>query len=192
MLYTSQGTRKYLTDRERHLFIGRARQQRPEIATFCLTLAYTGARVSEVLALRAASIDRAAGVIIIESLKKRRRGVFRHVPVPAELLRKLDTVHDLHGVSADTRLWEWSRTTAWKHVKSILREVGVPPSCSSPKALRHAFGVVGVSEAGVPLNMMQKWLGHARIETTAIYADAIGSEERKIARRMWLSTRESG
>jgi integrase len=33
--------------------------------------------------------------------------------------------------------------------------------------------------------MMQKWLGHARIETTAIYANAVGPEERAIASRMW-------
>lgn len=56
-----------------------------------------------------------------------------------------------------------------------------------PKALRHAFGVSGIAEAGVPLNMMQKWLGHAKIETTAIYANAIGTEERKAAARMWIN-----
>jgi integrase/recombinase XerD len=38
----------------------------------------------------------------------------------------------------------------------------------------------------VPLNMAQKWLGHARISTTAIYANATGPEEKLIAGRMWL------
>jgi integrase/recombinase XerD len=33
--------------------------------------------------------------------------------------------------------------------------------------------------------MVQKWLGHAALETTAIYADAIGEEEQTIASRMW-------
>ena len=36
-----------------------------------------------------------------------------------------------------------------------------------------------------PLNLVQKWLGHAQLTTTAIYADAVGSEEKDIARRMW-------
>jgi site-specific recombinase XerD len=54
-----------------------------------------------------------------------------------------------------------------------------------PKALRHGFGVHGVTEAEVPLNMIKKWLGHSRIETTAIYADALGKEERLLASRMW-------
>lgn len=39
--------------------------------------------------------------------------------------------------------------------------------------------------AGVQLNMLKKWMGHADMATTAIYADAIGEEERSIASRMW-------
>jgi integrase/recombinase XerD len=39
--------------------------------------------------------------------------------------------------------------------------------------------------AGIPLNLVQKWLGHAQLTTTAIYADARGAEEKDIARRMW-------
>ena len=55
---------------------------------------------------------------------------------------------------------------------------------ASPKGLRHGFGVAAV-EAGIPLNMVQKWLGHAQLSTTAIYADAVGDEEQAIAERMW-------
>jgi integrase/recombinase XerD len=55
---------------------------------------------------------------------------------------------------------------------------------ASPKGLRHGFGVAAVS-AGIPLNLVQKWLGHAQLTTTAIYANAVGAEEQDIARRMW-------
>jgi integrase len=58
---------------------------------------------------------------------------------------------------------------------------GVP---ASPKGLRHGFGVAAVT-AGIPLNLVQKWLGHAQLSTTAVYADAVGAEEKDIARRMW-------
>ena len=51
---------------------------------------------------------------------------------------------------------------------------------ASPKGLRHGFGVAAVS-AGSPLNLVQKWLGHAQLTTTAIYADAVGEEEQSIA-----------
>lgn len=185
MLYDQTGNRKYLTGPERRRFITVAHQKTPSIESFCLTLVYTGARLSEVLSLRAASIDIAAGTIIIESLKKRRRGIYRQVPVPLALLRLLDGQFDLQHADTESRLWPWCRTTAWKVVKEVMREANVPPFCATPKALRHAFGVAGVIEAKVPLNMMQKWLGHSRIETTAIYANAVGSEEREIAQRMW-------
>ena len=52
------------------------------------------------------------------------------------------------------------------------------------KGLRHGYGVAAV-RAGVQLNMLQKWMGHADMKTTAIYANALGEEERAIARRMW-------
>ncbi len=53
---------------------------------------------------------------------------------------------------------------------------------ASPKGLRHGFDVAAVT-AGIPLNLVQRWLGHAQL-TTAIYADAVGAEEKDIARRM--------
>jgi integrase len=185
MLYDQAGNRKYLTARERRRFIEAAHRQTAAIETFCLTLAYTGGRISEVLALRAGSIDLGAGVIVFESLKKRRKGVYRQVPVPQALLQRLLAIPVSIGGRTDSRLWPWGRTTAWKLVKMVMREARIPAFCAMPKALRHAFGVVGVSEVKVPLNMMQKWLGHSRIETTAIYANAVGPEERAIARRMW-------
>ena len=51
-----------------------------------------------------------------------------------------------------------------------------------PKGLRHGFGVAAVS-AGIPLNLVQRWLGHAQFSTTAIYADAVGTEEKDVASR---------
>lgn len=54
----------------------------------------------------------------------------------------------------------------------------------TPKGLRHAFGIHAV-RSGVPPNLVQRWLGHASLETTMIYLEAIGEEERAMARRMW-------
>lgn len=58
-----------------------------------------------------------------------------------------------------------------------LRDAGV-------KGLRHGFAVAAL-EKGIPLNLLQKWLGHANLATTAIYGNAVGAEERKMAKRMW-------
>ena len=185
MLFDQNGNRKYLTSDERRAFIGAAEKAAPEVATFCLTLAYTGARISEVLALVPERIDASAQTIIIETLKRRRRGVYRAVPVPSELLARLEEVHGLRQADPKLRLWTWGRTTAWQRVKETMAAANIGESLAMPKALRHAFGVHGIAESEVPLNMVRKWLGHARIETTAIYANAVGREERAIAARMW-------
>lgn len=58
------------------------------------------------------------------------------------------------------------------------------PASATPKGLRHSFGVMAVT-SGVPLNKLQKWLGHAQLSTSAIYADAMGEEEKGIDARMW-------
>jgi integrase/recombinase XerD len=69
----------------------------------------------------------------------------------------------------------------WRAVHAVIAVAGLDGPQASPKGLRHGFGV----SASIPLNLVQKWLGHAQLTTTAIYADATGAEEKDIARRMW-------
>jgi site-specific recombinase XerD len=57
-----------------------------------------------------------------------------------------------------------------------------PRKC--PKGLRHGFGIKAVTD-GVPFNMMTKWTGHAKLETTEIYTNAVGEQKHDIAARMW-------
>jgi site-specific recombinase XerD len=53
-----------------------------------------------------------------------------------------------------------------------------------PKGLRHGFGV-NAFQSNIPPHLVQRWLGHADLRTTAIYADVIGPDERAFAARMW-------
>jgi integrase/recombinase XerD len=69
-------------------------------------------------------------------------------------------------------------------VHAVMEAAGLGGVPASPKGLRHGFGVAAVT-AGIPLNLVQKWLGHAQLSTTAVYANAVGVEEQDIARRMW-------
>ena len=181
-LFDRHGVRKYLTARERLAFVYAASRHEAAISTFCLTLAFTGGRISEVLALTGERIDAADEAIIFETLKQRKKQVFRAVPVPKNLMLLLA----LHSVGKSGRLWPWGRTTAWKVVKRLMEEAGIAKGLCKPKALRHAFAVEA-GQKSIPLNVVQRWLGHARIETTAIYASAIGDEERNLARRAWSS-----
>jgi integrase/recombinase XerD len=92
-LHTAEGLRKYLTAGERDGFLREAEQADRAVRTLCMTLTYAGCRLSEALALIADRVDLAAGVLTFESLKKRRTGVYRSVPVPPALLDALDLVH---------------------------------------------------------------------------------------------------
>jgi len=188
-LFVPSGSRKYLNAAERRRFIESAQQLPPRAGLFCLTLAWSGARISEVLALTPAAFDLDMGVACIETLKRRKRGVVRQVPLPDELLGALNRVFQLRRRQADaelavTRLWSWSRATAWRRVKQTMTAAGISGAPAMPKGLRHAFGVRAF-QANVPPHLVQKWLGHASLRTTAIYGDVMGADERAIAARMW-------
>jgi integrase/recombinase XerD len=61
---------------------------------------------------------------------------------------------------------------------------GIAGMPATPKGLRHGFGV-NAFQSNVPPHLVQRWLGHAALRTTAIYGDVIGPEERIFAMRMW-------
>ena len=78
---------------------------------------------------------------------------------------------------------EVARVTAWRYVKRAMKRAGISGGAAMPKGLRHAFGVVAFQV--VPPHMVQRWLGHASLRTTAIYGDVSGREERLFAKRIW-------
>jgi integrase len=181
-LYTGGGRRKYLTASERERFVAAVAACSAEIGTLCLMLAWTGCRITEALNLTHADLDIEGGMVSVRSLKKRRAGIVREVPVP---LAFSIAVRQVHGIGRPSdRLWPIGRTTAWRYVKAVMARAEVGATAASPKGLRHGFGVHAL-RSGIPLNLLQRWLGHADIATTAIYADAMGTEEREIAARMW-------
>ncbi len=179
--------RKYLTREERDRFLAAAtREEKPDRQTFALTLAHSGARLSEVLALRPADIDLNATAIRIRTLKRRAEH-WREVPLPNEVLRALELVHSLRSVRprrAGEPLWPWSRATGHRRIVAVMERAGISGPQACPKGLRHSFGIAAVS-AGVPLPTIAAVLGHADISTTAIYTTAVGLEAREFLARMW-------
>ncbi len=102
-LHDTQGQRLYLTAAERTAFLTAAKQAPLPVRTFCLVLHYTGCRISEALALTPASVDLPGKTIVFETLKKRRRGVYRAVPVPGEGWDTPNMLHGLHGAGKRRR-----------------------------------------------------------------------------------------
>ncbi len=181
-LFTTDGARKYLLSDERDAFLEAARKLPPEQYLFCQTLAYTGCRLSEALGITLTKVDPYSGVIVIETLKQRRPAVFRQVPAPMALIT---SYYDLFGVDYPLRkLWPVHRQTAWRWIRKTMKTAGLTGPAATAKGLRHGFAVSAI-QSGVPLNLVQKWLGHADISTTTIYTNVIGNEEREFAEKMW-------
>ena len=181
--------RKYLTGDERARFLAAARAHpRPPVQTFALTLAHTGCRISEALALRARDVDLEAAELRFRTLKRRREH-WRSVPVPDDLVRELELVHGLRRTQSRARsaaapLWPFTRPTASRHIASLMQAAGVEGPQACAKGLRHAYGVAAVA-AGVPLPTVAAVLGHAHLTTTALYTTAIGAQARELVSRMW-------
>lgn len=188
-LYSRSGARLYLNKSECNNFADFARHQEPHIAMLCLCLLYTGCRISEAVNLTNGDIQCEEATIAINSLKKRNKASVREVPVPPIFIQMLEALlintnkHDASNMQHQ-RLWPVDRTTAWRWVKQVMADAEIVGLQASPKGLRHAFGIRAV-QSGIPLNLVQKWLGHAQLSTTAIYANAVGSEEHGIAMLMW-------
>lgn len=184
-VFNSYGQRKYLTSSEVDSFVKSAKSTSIEVQSFCWMLAFSGCRISEALSLTRDSIDFEAEHVIIRCLKKRGKRVFRAIPLPPDYLKLLRRwlAKVKHGTSL---LWPWSRMTGYRRICEVMHSAGVKGSYATPKGLRHAFGVRAI-QASVPLTLVQRWLGHADIKTTAIYTGAMGPEEREIAARMWRS-----
>ena len=186
-LYNHSGKRLYLTPSERARFLEAIEHQAPETRTFAKFLVLTGCRVSEALSVRAEHIDFEEKRVAIETLKQRRRGVWRRIPLPDSFLQELKEAHGLHNNGQCKRLWSFQRTTAYERIKSIMTDAAVLGPQACPKGLRHTFGTHAVLN-DIPLTILMSWMGHSRIQTTQIYLQLSGEEEYSIASRMWQKT----
>ncbi|MFT5450290.1 MAG: integrase/recombinase XerD [Gammaproteobacteria bacterium] len=190
-LFTADGERKYLTHDERQNFMAAAMELKDRHRrTFCLTLAHSGCRISEGLALSFNRIDMSGGQLVFQSLKKRNgKKQQRAVPVPPSYLQTLDLVHNVRAVQKQPRkrtapLWPIARMTGYRWICETMQAAGVAGAMAHPHSLRHAFGVQALMK-DIPLPLLQRWMGHADLETTAIYLQVIGNEEKSFAGRMW-------
>ena len=184
-LYDEQNERLYINAEERERFLIIAHKQPPHIKAFRLTLFYTGCRLSEGRELYFSAIQPTARLISFRSLKKRKQHHIREIPVPKELI---DAFQELPR-NLPNPIWHQNnkpipRITAYRWIKEVVTQANIHGPQACPKGLRHGYGIHAV-RSGVQLHMLQKWMGHASMSTTAIYANAVGQEELEIADRMW-------
>ena len=197
-LYSEIGERKYISQAERKRFLKSLPVlKNPSYRSFCEMIFWTGCRPSEALGLTPLHIDLAEKLVVIRSLKKRgalKGRHFRPVPVPERFLERLESVHQIRAAQGDPvravePLWPFGRTTAWRKLKRVMNEAGIVGIRATNRGLRHAYGVNAAVNA-VPGPRIRTCLGHSNMATTAIYMDALGPDDHRIARRMW-SARET-
>ncbi len=179
--YDRAGHRKYLTRAEGEKFLARASQLPKLRALFCLTLYYTGCRISEALNLTGIDFDLELKAVRIRSLKKRDQEEVRRIPLPAFLVSELLKIT---ASFPDQRIWAFSRITGWRIIRSVMNTAEISGIHATCKGLRHGFGVRAALEQ-IPLSQIQRWMGHADPTTTAIYLDVQDKEERALIKRTW-------
>ena len=140
----------------------------------------TGARSSEAIALSADSFvtEDERVFAIITRLRARGRPRKRAPPSPRrvpiadaafiERLQRYIATHRPRG-----RLFQVTRQTVANRLRRAGRGLALP-FAPTPERLRHSFAVNCLLH-GVPIRVLQSWLGHAALSSTERYAGALES-----------------
>ena len=187
-IHDDSGQRLYLSESERAAFIEACYKLPNPQKSFCLLLVYTGCRISEARNLRCEDFLYHEQMVLFRTLKRRDEKHFRYLPLPAAVATTIETQRLAHDKS---RKYIWSETAyppprikCYRWVKRAMNDLGIKGPRASPKGLRHTFGAHAIDN-GIQLHILQRWMGHANIETTSIYTNVLGDEERKLASKMW-------
>lgn len=149
-----------------------------------LTLRFTGARHGEVsLVNDSTDIDFRESLIKIPTLKQKRK-IARLVPVPSELVaeiaRYLVEYPDMRG-----KIFKLDRHNFRKKFAELSTLAGIPKPKAHPHVLRHTRAME-LLKAGIPLTIIQNILGHATLNSTAMYLRFSNLEARQLLREKGL------
>ena len=163
----------------------RLNPKKPIFGLMMKTLFYTGCRVSEFVHLRAqdAHLDGEAPHLYVHRAKK---GSVRYVPILPALAQEL-RVH-LAGRSRgylfeSNRHDRYSTRAIQKLIQAAAREAGIQKRVY-PHLLRHSVAQT-LLDRGMPLEQLQKFLGHRDLKTSQIYAESSLEQVGESYRRVW-------
>jgi len=134
------------------------------------TLFQTGARVSEFVNITADEVFFEEQMLLISKAKG---GKSRYVPILPQLAQELRT----HlGDRTAGYLFETVRNTRYspRRIQQIIKETAADAQITKrvyPHLLRHSVPTT-LLERSMPIEQIQKFLGHAKLETTQIYAES--------------------
>ena len=99
-------------------------------------------------------------------------------------------VKDVEGVClvcaapANQKGWKdliWIVFGVGQVMKNAAREVGIDPTRAHPHAFRHTYGRNCVLR-GIPIPVLQKWLGHQSLKDTQGYVELAGAHHEWVSR----------
>lgn len=153
-----------------------------------LFLRYTGARISEVTGIDdLADVDYRTGDVTMAVLKRhnpQRKKMRKMVPVPLPAVNKLARYLALYP-EMKGKAFSVDRSNFFVIFKKLALECGFPKTLAHPHILRHTRAMEMV-RAGVPLTIVQQILGHANLNTTAVYLQFSGQEAKAILKERGL------
>ncbi len=167
-------TRKRVVERlsreEEKRLIQAAYRDKSEHGLLIKTLFQTGTRVSEFINIRVRDFFFDETMILIHKAKG---GKSRYVPILPDLAQELRT----HlGDRATGYLFESNRNLPYsaRRVQQIVKEIAEKAKIKKrvyPHLLRHSVATT-LLERGMPIEQIQKFLGHSKLETTQVYAES--------------------
>ncbi|HZO15025.1 MAG TPA: site-specific tyrosine recombinase XerD [Polyangiaceae bacterium] len=146
-----------------------------------------GLRVSELVRLELADVDRRRGVVRAFGKGEKRRLVPLGEPALAALDGYLsDRARHRHAASSRVLFLSpsggsLSRQAFYKRVVAYARACGIDKPVS-PHKLRHSFAT-HLLQGGADLRSVQAMLGHADLTTTEVYTHVVGDHARRAFRR---------
>lgn len=156
-------------DEEQRL-IQQAYKERGERGLLIKTLFQTGARVSEFVSIKVEDFFFEEAMILIAKAKG---GKSRYVPILPELAQELRTYLGSRTVG---HLFETIRHQPYsaRRIQQIVKDAAERAKIKKrvyPHLLRHSVATT-LLERGMPIDQIQKFLGHAKLETTQVYAES--------------------
>jgi len=141
-----------------------------------------GLRISEALNLGEADLDPERGALLVrhgKGGKRREAGMddwgWKHLRPWVEHRARMPVGPLFCVVNGPTRVRPWSGSPARDQLRHLAVAAGVRRRLA-PHQLRHAHAVE-MARAGVPLNVIQRQLGHTDLGVTSTYLQGIDSAE---------------
>jgi integrase/recombinase XerD len=155
---------------EDHRLINQVYKEKGERGLLIKTLFQTGTRVSEFVNIKVEDFFLEEAMILIAKAKG---GKSRYVPILPELAQELRTYLGDRTVG---HLFETNRHQQYspRRLQQIVKEIAERGKIKKrvyPHVLRHSVATT-LLERGMPIDQIQKFLGHSKLETTQVYAES--------------------